>query len=222
MRILLIILGNVLMTSAYAFLTVPQKIINGGVTSFSLILSELTGIDTAVYANGITILFMLLCLLFLGKDYFLGSVLGGVCYMISFSFFHSMDLCLINGRPLAVAVAAVMVGTGYFLCISQHSTGVSFDTLALILNRKNPKINVAGAMFVINSVVLLLGFLHYGLQSVAFGLAFTAIQALTLNAWTKFWSRQQAGRVLRKNCPTSPRTSNTVSDLSPHPHTHSN
>lgn len=35
-----IVLGNVLMTFSYAFLTVPLKIINGGVTSFALILSE--------------------------------------------------------------------------------------------------------------------------------------------------------------------------------------
>lgn len=192
MRIALIILGNLLMTSAYAFFTVPLKIINGGVTSFSLILSELTGLDTALIANGITVLFMLLCLLFLGKDYFLGSVLGGVSYMVSFSFFHSLDLCLIRQRPLAVVIAAVMVGAGYFLCLSQHSTGVSFDTLALILNRKNPKINVAAAMFVINTVVLLLGFLHYGPESVAYGLAFTAIQALTLDGLTKLWNQRQA------------------------------
>ena len=193
MRLALIILGNVLMTFAYAFLTVPQKIINGGVTSFSMILSGLTGVDTAVIANGITALFMLLCYIFLGKDYFMGSVLGGLCYMVSFSLFHSMDICLIQQRPLAVVIAAVMVGTGYFLCISQHSTGVSFDTLALILNRRNPRINVAAAMFVINTSVLLLGCLYYGLESILFGIAFTAIQALTLDIWTKMWNRKTQG-----------------------------
>ena len=37
-RYLSIILGNLLITGAYAFITVPNKIVNGGVTSFSMIL----------------------------------------------------------------------------------------------------------------------------------------------------------------------------------------
>lgn len=184
-RLRLIVLGNVLMTFAYAFLTVPLKIINGGVTSFSLILSGVTGADTAVIANVITALFMILCYICLGKDYFMGSMLGGVCYMVSFSFFHSLYICLIPNRPLAVVITAVLAGTGYFLCISQHSTGVSFDTLALILHRWNPRINIAIAMFVINLCVLTMGSLYYGLESVLFGIAFTGIQTLTLNIWMK-------------------------------------
>lgn len=190
MRLARIILGNVLMSFAYAFLTVPQKIINGGVTSFSLILSGLTGVDTAVLANGITLVFLLLCLLCLGKEYFTRSIVGALCYMASFTFFHSLDICLIRERPAAVVAAAVMVGTGYFLCISQHSTGVSFDTLALILNHRCPRISVAGAMFVINLSVLILGALYYGLESVLFGIAFTAIQAVTLELWMKLWKKK--------------------------------
>ena len=190
MRLARIILGNVLMSFAYAFLTVPQKIINGGVTSFSLILSGLTGVDTAVLANGITLVFLLLCLLYLGKEYFTRSIVGALCYMASFTFFHSLDICLIRERPAAVVAAAVMVGTGYFLCISQHSTGVSFDTLALILNHRCPRISVAGAMFVINLSVLILGALYYGLESVLFGIAFTAIQAVTLELWMKLWKKK--------------------------------
>ena len=190
MRLARIILGNVLISFAFAFLTVPQKIINGGVTSFSLILSGLTGVDTAVLANGITLVFLLLCLLCLGKEYFTRSIVGALCYMASFTFFHSLDICLIRERPAAVVAAAVMVGTGYFLCISQHSTGVSFDTLALILNHRCPRISVAGAMFVINLSVLILGALYYGLESVLFGIAFTAIQAVTLELWMKLWKKK--------------------------------
>lgn len=180
-RLGLIILGNTLMSFSYAFLTVPLKIVNGGITSFSLILSGVTGADTAVIVDIITLLLLVLCYFFLGKDYFLGSLIGGICYMATFSGFHSMNLCLTQNRPVAVFVAAVLVGAGYYLCISQHSTGVSFDTLALILHRWNPRIRVAAAMFVINLIVLALGSLYYGIQSVLFGIVFTAVQSLTLD-----------------------------------------
>lgn len=78
-----------------------------------------------------------------------------------------------------------LVGTGYYLCISQHSTGVSFDTLALILHRWNPQISIAAAMFTINLLVLSLGCVFYGIRSVLFGVVFTAVQSLTLDGWIK-------------------------------------
>lgn len=36
--------GNILITGAYAFITVPNKIVNGGVTSFSMVLEEFSSI----------------------------------------------------------------------------------------------------------------------------------------------------------------------------------
>ena len=41
-RYLSIILGNLLITGAYAFITVPNKIVNRGVTSFSMFMEEFT------------------------------------------------------------------------------------------------------------------------------------------------------------------------------------
>ena len=110
MRLARIILGNVLMSFAYAFLTVPQKIINGGVTSFSLILSGLTGVDTAVLANGITLVFLLLCLLCLGKEYFTRSIVGalfGGCPNTTYG--ESVGCIAITGNASVstIAIAAV-------------------------------------------------------------------------------------------------------------------
>ena len=105
-RCLKIILGNFLITGAYAFITVPNEIVNGGVTSFSMILGS----------------------------------------------------------------------------ISSESTAVGFDVIALILNKKNPKINIALTMYLINTCVLLFGFLSYGITS---GIGFTALQSLTLNCLLK-------------------------------------
>lgn len=44
-RILTIFLGNLLITGAYAFITVPNAIINGGVTSFSMVLGQVCRMD---------------------------------------------------------------------------------------------------------------------------------------------------------------------------------
>ena len=60
-----------------------------------------------------------------------------------------------------------------------------FDVIALILNKKNPKINIALTMYLINTCVLLFGLLSYGITSVLTGIGFTALQSLTLNCLLK-------------------------------------
>lgn len=180
-RIISIILGNVLITGTYAFITVPNEIINGGITSFSMILGKLCHIDLSVFVNLITLLLLFLCLLFLGKEFFMGSILSCTCYLLLFTLFHSLGTGLHLPLPVCIIIAGPLVGLGYYLCINAKSTAISFDIVALILNKKNPKVNIALTMGLINILVLLTGSAVFGLLSVLYGIGFTAIQALTLN-----------------------------------------
>lgn len=160
-RYLAIIAGNLLITGAYAFLTVPNKIVNGGVTSFSMILGEVTSINLTYLVDFITLLLLLLCYLFLA--------------------FRSTGIQFLVHPAIGMVLAGILVGLGYALCIRAESTAVGFDVLALILNKKNPKLNVALCMCVINMCVLLFGLFTYGILSVLTGIGFTALQSLTLN-----------------------------------------
>ena len=185
-RIISIILGNVLITGTYAFITVPNEIINGGITRFSLILERLCHIDISIFVNLITILLLLLCLCFLGKEFFMGSILSCACYLVLFTLFHSLGVSLDLPLPVCAVIAGTLVGAGYYLCINARSTAISFDIIALILNQKNPKVNIAFTMGIINILVLLTGSAVFGLLSVLYGIGFTAIQSLTLNLLQKY------------------------------------
>ncbi len=184
-RILMIILGNLLITGAYAFITVPREIINGGVTSFSMVLGQVFQMNLSVFVNLLTLSLLLICLIFLGKEFFMGSVLSCACYLSMFTFFHSLDLSLALPLPVCTALAGVLVGTGYSLCICAKSTAISFDIIALILNKKNPKVNIAYTMGLINAAVLLSGCAVFGVLSVLYGIIFTAIQTVSLNILQK-------------------------------------
>ena len=139
-----IILGNIFITSAYAFITVPNHIVNGGVTSFSMILQNIMSVNISLITNIITILLLFICYYFLGKSF-------------------------------------VMVGIGYYLCLSSDSSTVGFDVLALVIHKKNPKFNVAITMRYINYTVILLGLISYGIKSVLIGILFTYLQTFVLN-----------------------------------------
>lgn len=176
--------GVALVSAAYAFITVPMTIVNGGVTSFSLILGTVTGVEMAFFVNGITLLFFILCGLFLGRSYMLGSLLSCICYMGFFSLFRALSLqtgfAWRGWLPLAVLVAAVIVGIGYGFCISAESTILGFDTVALILHKYWPRLSVAGTMAVINCIVVLAGFIVLSWREVAAGIVFSLVQARVL------------------------------------------
>ena len=100
--IIKIILGNIILTFAYALITVPNHIINGGVTSFSLIISQLINTDVTVIANIFTIILLLLSFIFLGKEFVLKSLLSSVCYMFFLSFFHVLPISFIMNPIICV------------------------------------------------------------------------------------------------------------------------
>lgn len=175
--ILKIVVGNLLITFSYAFITVPNGIVNGGVTSFSMILSSVTDLGISFYTNCITILLLVLCLFFLGKSYLAKSIVSSACYMLFFSFFNGIGFGFASiPMIISVLIAGLLVGIGYFLCLSAESSTVGFDVIALILHNKNNKIKVSKAMRYINLFVILLGLFSYGLLAVIYGVIFTYIQ----------------------------------------------
>lgn len=180
--ILKIVVGNLLITFSYAFITVPNGIVNGGVTSFSMILSSVTDLGISFYTNCITILLLVLCLFFLEKSYLAKSIVSSACYMLFFSFFNGIGFGFASiPMIISVLIAGLLVGIGYFLCLSAESSTVGFDVIALILHNKNNKIKVSKAMRYINLFVILLGLFSYGLLAVIYGVIFTYIQTTVVH-----------------------------------------
>lgn len=180
-----IVFGVGLVSAAYAFITVPMVIINGGVTSLSLILGKLSNLDVTVFSNGITLLLLILCAAFLGKEYTVHSIISAICYMGFFSLFHGIALqTQVYWRgylPIAVVVAAFVVAFGYGLCLQSSATILGFDTLALIIQRFIPNIRVAWLMGAINCTVVLTGFFVFSFREVLAGFIFSLLQAKFLD-----------------------------------------
>ena len=88
----IIVLGNLLLTSAYAFLTVPNNIINGGVTSTSLLLSYYFHIDIGYIVTILIVLLLIFGRVTLGKEFFYRSLFSSVCYMVFFNLFHLIGI----------------------------------------------------------------------------------------------------------------------------------
>lgn len=198
LRFFRIFLGNILLTGAYAFITVPKIILNGGVTSFSLVLEAWTGIDVAILVDILSVLLIIISYIFLGKTYFVGALFSSICYMGLFNVFHwtgwELPFPELFGTPvLATPVAALLVAAGYYFCIASQATAVSFDTIAMILNKHNAHFEIATTMMVINIIVLLSGAATYSISAVLCGLIFTFLQAQFLKVFLRLGGVQQVG-----------------------------
>ncbi|MBT2615864.1 MULTISPECIES: YitT family protein [unclassified Bacillus (in: firmicutes)] len=173
--LLKIIAGNISMTFAYAYLIVPNEIINGGVTSSALLLNALLGYNIAMLANLVTGILLIICLVFLGKEYFFKSIVSSLSYMVFFNFFYSLNIQFDMNIILVIFISSILIAIGYYLCITANASTVGFDVIALILHHKNKKIDIAATIRIINLIVLILGFLVYGYASIVKGIAFTLI-----------------------------------------------
>ncbi|MFI8493053.1 MULTISPECIES: YitT family protein [Peribacillus] len=170
-----IIVGNISMTFAYAYLIVPNEIINGGVTSSALLLNALSGYNIAMLANFVTGLLLIICLVFLGKEYFFKSIVSSLSYMLFFNLFYSLNISIDVNIIVVIIISSILIALGYYLCITANASTVGFDVIALILHNKNKKIDIAATIRIINLIVLLLGLLVYGYTSIIKGVAFTLI-----------------------------------------------
>lgn len=179
-RYIQILLANLLMTSAYAFITVPSEIINGGLTSLSMTLSRLLPLPVYGWLAILMLAILSACYFVLGKDYFFGSLFSCVIFLALFSSFSLLNWAPKLPISVALVLSGLMIGVGTGLCVRANATTIGMDTLALFVHRGVPKISVPVAMYGFNVLVLLLGMAVYGLQALLLGLCFSAVQALAM------------------------------------------
>ena len=143
-----------------------------------MILHNFINMDISFFTNAITILLLILCFFQSGKVSFKISSKQYMLYAF-FSIFYALDIVFPLPMPLAVLMASVMAGFGYYLCISSNSSTVGFDVLAIILHNKNDSFPIAVTMRYINVIVVLLGFASYGWKSVLIGIVFNLLPDTT-------------------------------------------
>lgn len=182
---IVIMLGNISLTSAYAFLTLPNKVVNGGVTSTSLLISEILNIKINYVIDILTISLLVFGLVFISKDFFIKSLFSSICYMVFLNFFNSLELVFTTNLLLAVTIGGVLVGIGHYMCLSRDSSTVGYDVIALFLHKKNKKINVALTLRYISVAILIIGLYVFGIKSVIFGILFIFIQTSIMYILTK-------------------------------------
>lgn len=185
MNYLKIILGNIFMTFAYAYIAVPFGIVNGGVTSFAMVLDKNLPGNISFWTNTLYLSLLIIYYIFMGYKCFINALFSCIAFILFFTLFTAFPLMLPLPFFLAVPCMGILIGIGYYFCISARSTALGFDTIAIILHDRNPKINLALTIYICNVIVLLSGLFTYGIVSVIAGIICSGLQSFVLNLLTK-------------------------------------
>ena len=91
-------------------------------------------------------------------------------YVIFFNFFHWTGITFDIPAFVCVIIAGILVGLGHYLCLSQDSSTVGYDVIALYLHKLHPKWNPAIILRIIGMIVLVVGIATFGIWSVIYGI----------------------------------------------------
>lgn len=172
----IITIGNILLTGAYAFLTVPNNMIDGGVTSTSLLISHILGIDITYITTTLALLLLLFGLVTFGKHFFFKTAYSCFCYIVFFNFFHLLNIMLTIPPIICIIVAGILVGLGHYLCLSQNSSVIGYDVIALFVHKNNKKWELATVLRIIGILILIIGTFVFGPLAVIYGIIFIIIE----------------------------------------------
>lgn len=131
-----IIGGNILLGIAYSKWMKPRGIINGGVTSLAMIVNKVTDVNILYLTSGITILLLFASFFFLGRQNLIRSIVSSVCYNIFFSFFYTLPIRIEINLPVDFILATIFIAVGYYCCLSENSSTVGMDVIALVIHKK--------------------------------------------------------------------------------------
>lgn len=173
---LMIGLGNLLLTSAYVLFAIPNNIIDGGLTSTSLLLAHFFKTDIIYMLGCLTTLLFAFCYLALGRKFFLKTLFSGICYFLFFVFFRWTGITIEVNIISSILISGILVGIGHYLCLKEQSATISYDCLALFLHQKNQKYSTTFILWMICSFILLLGASFFGLKVVIIGIIFVLIE----------------------------------------------
>ncbi|QED47087.1 YitT family protein [Cytobacillus dafuensis] len=132
-----ICLGSVLMAVSLEEFLVPNKILDGGITGISIMLSHLTGIKLGLFIFILNIPFFFVGYKQIGKTFALSTLLGITALSVSTTLLH--DVPVFTADPLLATVfGGVTLGAGVGIVIRYGGSLDGTEILAIIANKNLP------------------------------------------------------------------------------------
>ena len=153
-------IGILLAALALEVFLIPNRIIDGGITGISIILSFLTNINLSIFIVIINIPFLLLGFKHLGKNFLIQSSVAMVLFSLLLEAFKQVDV-VTSDILLATVFGGLLLGIGVGFVIRYGACLDGVETIAILINKKTS--------FSVGQVILLINLVIYMVAGILFG-----------------------------------------------------
>lgn len=158
------------------------NLVTGGTQGLSIILNHLTKIDPSTIILFINIVSLILSFIFLKKETTTSSIISTFIYPLFIKLTSFIpNLSIIRSLPfisslLAGTICGITGGIIYKLNFSQGGI-----TIINLLLKKYLNIKVSISNFIINSIIILIGSIYFGITKTIYSLLVVTISSLIIN-----------------------------------------
>jgi uncharacterized membrane-anchored protein YitT (DUF2179 family) len=151
-RAILITIGAILMATGLEIFLVPNKVIDGGVTGISIMLSHVTGFELGIFLFVLNLPFVYLGFKQMGKTFAISTVYGIFVLAVFTSLFHPIP-AFTDDILLATLFGGMILGIGVGLVIRNGGALDGTEVLALVVSKRVP-FSVGNIIMFINLFIL--------------------------------------------------------------------
>jgi uncharacterized membrane-anchored protein YitT (DUF2179 family) len=186
-RMLLVLLGSGFVAVALEIFLVPNRIIDGGITGISIIISHLTHLPIGVFLVLLNLPFLFIGYKQIGKTFALTTLCGVI--LMSAGTEALVPVPPVTIDPLLAAVFGGMIlGTGVGLVIRAGGSLDGTEIVAILLNKKSPfsvgEVVMFFNVFILGSAGFVFGWDHAMYSLIAYYVAFKMID-LTIEGFNE-------------------------------------
>lgn len=153
-------IGILLAALALEVFLIPNRIIDGGITGISIILSFLTNINLSIFIIVINIPFLLLGFKHLGKSFLIQASFAMILFSLLLEIFKPVDE-VTNDILLATVFGGILLGIGVGFVIRYGACLDGVEIVAILINKKTS--------FSVGQVILLINLVIYMIAGILFG-----------------------------------------------------
>ncbi|WP_106769851.1 YitT family protein [Paenibacillus faecalis] len=159
-RIVFLTLGAMLMAVGLEIFLVPNRIIDGGITGISIMVSHITQIPLGIFLTLFNLPFLFMGYKQIGKTFALSTLFAVLVMSAGTYFLHPVSPLTID--PLLAAVfGGVILGIGVGLVIRSGGSLDGTEIVAILINKKAP--------FSVGEIVMFINFFILGSAGFVFG-----------------------------------------------------
>ena len=153
--------GAVLMAFAVKNILEPEELLAGGFSGISIIAKEWYDIPLWVTNVVLNIPVFILAFFWLGKRFVAGSLITTAAFSVAVGLLPEWRI--VEGDLfLSSILGGMLMGLGLGLILLTGASSGGVDMISLLAHQKNPRLNVAWVMFIIDAVIIVSGGVLFG------------------------------------------------------------